>query len=602
MTDWLTSSMIFLTAAVIAVPLAQRLGLGAILGYLLAGIVIGPWGLKLITDVNAILSFAEFGIVLLLFLIGLELNPKRLWQMKGPIIGLGGSQLLLTSIVLACGLWLYGFTWPVSITIGLLLAQSSTAIALRTIDEMRLTLSDTGRSVFAVSLFQDLAVIPTLALVTFFAGDPTTQHSLPWLWVLVGGVGVFIAGHFLLQPLFRWVVSSQVRELFTVASLLLVIAIALLMEKLGLSMALGAFLAGMLLAESEFRHELSTAIEPFKGLLLGLFFIAVGMSVDIGLLWQQWRLVVLLVMGLIALKMAIMYGLAYIARVRAKARSRSALILSQGGEIGFVILAAASDGGVLTYQWSALLILVISVSMMTTPLLLKIQSLYYARSLNATSEPQPDNTIEDQAPAVIIAGFGRFGQIVGRLMYANKIKITVLESDASQIKLLRKYGYKVFYGDATHLELLRSAGAEQAKAMVICTDDPDQVMSIVTLCQQHFPHLKLLARARSRVEAYQLLSHGVDGHSRETFLGALDLGRQVLVQLGMHPYRAKRAEAHFGRLDMAMLKELLPQHSDDKHLTLRAKAARKELEEIFGREMANDRQARDEWEQTRAKK
>lgn len=599
MTDWLSSSVIFLTAAVVAVPIAQRLGLGAILGYLLAGIVIGPWGFKLITDVNAILNFAEFGVVLLLFLIGLELNPKRLWQMKGPILGQGGSQMLITSSVLASGLWMYGFSWPVSITVGLILAQSSTAIALRTIDEMRLTLSDTGRTVFAVSLFQDLAVIPTLALVAIFAGQ-TTGDSLPLMSMLAGVAGLLMAGHFLLQPLFRWVVNSQVRELFTVASLLLVIAIALLMEKLGLSMALGAFLAGMLLAESEFRHELSTAIEPFKGLLLGLFFIAVGMSVNIALLWQEWWLVSLLVIGLICVKMAIMYGLARLAKVRSKARSRSALILSQGGEIGFVILTAATEGQLFTASQSALLVLVISVSMMTTPLLLKLQTFYYSKTLNSAEE-EPDNTIGHQTPQVIIAGFGRFGQIVGRLMYANKIKITVLESDASQIKLLRKYGYKVFYGDATHLELLRSAGAAQAEAIVICTDDPDEVMRIVTLCQQHFPQLKVLARARSRVEAYQLLSHGIAGHSRETFLGALDLGRQVLVQLGMHPYQAKRAEAHFRRLDVTMLKELLPQHSDDKNLTLRTKAARKELEEIFGREMANDRQARDYWEKRRTK-
>nr|WP_158145003.1 glutathione-regulated potassium-efflux system protein KefB [Vibrio metschnikovii] len=599
MTDWLSSSVIFLTAAVVAVPIAQRLGLGAILGYLLAGIVIGPWGFKLITDVNAILNFAEFGVVLLLFLIGLELNPKRLWQMKGPILGQGGSQMLITSSVLASGLWMYGFSWPVSITVGLILAQSSTAIALRTIDEMRLTLSDTGRTVFAVSLFQDLAVIPTLALVAIFAGQ-TTGDSLPLMWMLAGVAGLLMAGHFLLQPLFRWVVNSQVRELFTVASLLLVIAIALLMEKLGLSMALGAFLAGMLLAESEFRHELSTAIEPFKGLLLGLFFIAVGMSVNIALLWQEWWLVSLLVIGLISVKMAIMYGLARLAKVRSKARSRSALILSQGGEIGFVILTAATEGQLFTASQSALLVLVISVSMMTTPLLLKLQTFYYSQTLNSPEE-EPDNTIGHQTPQVIIAGFGRFGQIVGRLMYANKIKITVLESDASQIKLLRKYGYKVFYGDATHLELLRSAGAAQAEAIVICTDEPDEVMRIVTLCQQHFPQLKILARARSRVEAYQLLSHGIARHSRETFLGALDLGRQVLVQLGMHPYQAKRAEAHFRRLDVTMLKELLPQHSDDKNLTLRTKAARKELEEIFGREMANDRQARDYWEKRRTK-
>ncbi|MCG3732239.1 glutathione-regulated potassium-efflux system protein KefB [Vibrio cincinnatiensis] len=595
MDDFLTNAAVFLTAAVVvAVPIAQRLGLGAILGYLLAGIVIGPWGLKLITDVNAILRFAEFGVVLLLFLIGLSLNPHRLWQMRGPIIGLGGSQMLLTSAVLSSALILYGVSWQASVVVGLLLAQSSTAIALRTIDEMRLTLSDTGRVVFAVSLFQDLAVIPTLALLSLLAGS-TIGDGWQFVWMISAITALLVVGHFALQPLFRWIVNSQVRELFTVAALLLVISIALLMDTLGLSMALGAFLAGVLLAESEFRHELSVTIEPFKGLLLGLFFIAVGMSVDIDLLTERWATITLAVMALISIKMAIMYGLVKVAHIRSKARSRSALLLSQGGEIGFVILTAASDEQLISSQQSALLILVISVSMMTTPFLLKLQSIWYRRTLN-NEEEKLDESFEKQNPQVIIAGFGRFGQIVGRLMYANKIKITVLESDASQIKLLRKYGYKVFYGDATHLELLRSAGAEQAQAIVICTDDPDEVMRIVGLCQQHFPQLKILARARSRVEAYQLLNQGIHGYSRETFLGALDLGRQVLTELGMHPYQAKRAEAHFRRLDTYMLKELLPQHNDDKALALRTKEARKELEEIFGREMANDRQTRDDWE------
>lgn len=593
MDDLLTNVAVFLTAAVVAVPIAQRLGLGAILGYLLAGIVIGPWGLKLITDVNAILRFAEFGVVLLLFLIGLSLNPHRLWQMRGALIGLGGSQMLLTSAVLSSALILYGVSWQASVVVGLLLAQSSTAIALRTIDEMRLTLSDTGRVVFAVSLFQDLAVIPTLALLSLLAGS-TIGDGWQFVWMISAITALLVVGHFALQPLFRWIVNSQVRELFTVAALLLVISIALLMDTLGLSMALGAFLAGVLLAESEFRHELSVTIEPFKGLLLGLFFIAVGMSVDIDLLTERWATITLAVMALISIKMAIMYGLVKVAQIRSKARSRSALLLSQGGEIGFVILTAASDEQLISSQQSALLILVISVSMMTTPFLLKLQSIWYSRTLN-NEEEKLDESFEKQSPQVIIAGFGRFGQIVGRLMYANKIKITVLESDASQIKLLRKYGYKVFYGDATHLELLRSAGAEQAQAIVICTDEPDEVMRIAELCQQHFPQLRILARARSRVEAYQLLNQGIHGYSRETFLGALDLGRQVLTELGMHPYQAKRAEAHFRRLDTSMLKELLPQHNDDKALALRTKEARKELEEIFGREMANDRQTRDDW-------
>ncbi|WP_373433093.1 glutathione-regulated potassium-efflux system protein KefB [Vibrio anguillarum] len=593
--DFLQSSVVFLTAAVVAVPIAQRAGLGSVLGYLLAGVAIGPWGLGLISDVQAILHFAEFGVVLLLFLIGLELNPKKLWQMRGPILGLGGAQVVVSTLVIASIAYLLGVNWQSSLVIGMGLALSSTAIALRVIEEQGLTRSEAGQSGFAVLLFQDIAVIPMLAFLPLLAGNAGGS----WLdvtWMLGGITALLVGGHFLLSPLFRYIVTSGVRELFTVAALLLVIGIALLMQQLGLSMALGTFLAGVLLAESEFRHELEIAIEPFKGLLLGLFFIAVGMAVNLGLLAQAPLQVLAAVLGLVVLKGGILYLLARLSGTRSKARSKMAAILSQGGEFAFVIFTAASAQGVLSPDQVAFLLVVVSLSMVTTPLLLTIQDKWFARKLNLSSDDEMHSDVVNKQPQIIIAGFGRFGQIVGRLMYANKIKITVLESDASQIKLLREYGYNVFYGDATQLELLRAAGAEEAEAIVICTDAPDEVMKIVELCQHHFPQLKILARARSRVEAYQLLSHGVDKYSRETFLGALDLGRQVLVELGMHPYQAKRAEAHFRKLDNAMLKELLPQHNQDKQLALRAKEARKELEEIFGCEMDNDRQSRHYWE------
>lgn len=593
--DFLQSSVIFLTAAVVAVPLAQRLGLGSVLGYLLAGVAIGPWGLGLISDVEAILHFAEFGVVLLLFLIGLELNPTKLLQMKGPILGLGGAQVVITTLLLASVAYLLGTSWQTSLVIGMGLALSSTAIALRVIEEQGLEGSEAGQSGFAVLLFQDIAVIPMLAILPVLAGN-TAGDWLDVIWMLGGVGGLLVGGHYLLRPLFRYVVMSGVRELFTIAALLLVIGIALIMKQLGLSMALGTFLAGVLLAESEYRHELEIAIEPFKGLLLGLFFIAVGMAVNLGLLALQPVAVLLAVTGLVVCKGLILYVLAYLSGGRAKSRSKMAAILSQGGEFAFVIFTAASAEGLLTQDQIAFLLVVVSLSMVTTPLLLTVQNRWYARGLNIQQTKQRRSDVVNKQPRVIIAGFGRFGQIVGRLMYANKIKVTVLESDASQIQLLRKYGYKVFFGDATQLDLLRAAGADKAEAMIICTDSPDELMNIVELCKQHFPRLKILARARSRVEAYQLLSHGIESYSRETFLGALDLGRQALVELGMHPYQAKRAEAHFRKLDNAMLKELLPQHTDDKQLALRAKEARKELEEIFGREMESDQQSKNFWD------
>ncbi|WP_305373783.1 glutathione-regulated potassium-efflux system protein KefB [Photobacterium leiognathi] len=598
--DFLVLSVVFLSAAIIAVPLAQKLGLGSVLGYLIAGIIIGPWGLALISDVDAILHFSEFGVVLLLFLIGLELNPKKLWQMRKPILGLGGSQVAITSIVIAgivmsfAGL-LPTITWRDAAVIGMGLALSSTAIALRVIEEQQLSGSETGQSGFAVLLFQDIAVIPMLALLPALAGGEGGSWN-DAVWMLGGIALLLVGGHFLLRPLFRYVVMSGVRELFNVAALLLVLGIALIMQAFGLSMALGAFLAGVLLAESEYRHELEIAIEPFKGLLLGLFFISVGMAVNLGLLWQYPLQILAAVLALVAVKGGVLYLLARIFGVREKSRSQMAAILSQGGEFAFVLFTAARTEGLLDGQLLAFLLVVVSLSMMTTPLVLTLQNRWYVRGFQADVEPEPETDVVDRSPQVIITGFGRFGQVIGRLLFSNKIKVTILERDPSQIQFLRKFGYKVFYGDATQLDLLRSAGADKAEAIIICTDAPTEVMEVVALCQQHFPHLKILARARSRVEAHQLLSQGVECFSRETFAGALDLGRQALISLGMHPYKAKRAEAHFRKIDTQALRDLLPQHSEEVNLASRQKEARKELEEIFDREMRGEQERHHGWD------
>ncbi|MCW8329668.1 glutathione-regulated potassium-efflux system protein KefB [Photobacterium sp. SDRW27] len=598
--DVLSVSVVFLAAAVVAVPIAQRLGLGSVLGYLLAGIAIGPWGLRLISDVDAILHFSEFGVVLLLFLIGLELNPKKLWQMRRPILGLGGSQVVLTSAVItalmmAAGrVFLPDLSWRDAVVVGMGLALSSTAIALRVIEEQSLDGSETGQSGFAVLLFQDIAVIPMLAVLPVLAGGGGGSW-LDFAWMIGGIVALLVGGHFLLRPLFRWVVLSGVRELFNVAALLLVIGIALGMQSLGLSMALGTFLAGVLLAESEYRHELEIAIEPFKGLLLGLFFISVGMAVNLGLLLEYPLQILLAVIVLICVKGLLLYGLARMFGIRAKSRSQMAAILSQGGEFAFVLFTAALGEGLLGAQLSAFLLVVVSLSMMTTPLILLLQDKWFVRTFKAEEE-ELESDVVDREPRVIITGFGRFGQVVGRLLFANKIRVTVLERDPSQIQFLRKFGYKVYYGDATQLDLLRAAGADKAEAIIICTDEPDEVMEVVALCQQYFPNLKVLARARSRVEAHQLLSHGVEHFSRETFASALDLGRQALISLGMHPYKAKRAEAHFRKLDTTALQDLLPQHSEDVHLASRSKEARKELEEIFDREMRGERERHNGWD------
>nr|WP_086940687.1 glutathione-regulated potassium-efflux system protein KefB [Thaumasiovibrio occultus] len=593
--EYLESTVVFLGAAVIAVPVAQRLGLGSVLGYLLAGIAIGPWGLSLISDVEDILHFAEFGVVLLLFLIGLELNPKKLWQMRRPIIGLGGGQLGLSAAAIMLALMAFGWSWPVALMIGLGLGLSSTAIALKLIEEQGLAKTEAGQSGFAVLLFQDIAVIPILAMIPLLAGK-TVSEGVSLIYVLLGIVVFLVAGHYLLRPLFRWVVMSGVRELFNVAALLLVVGIALVMDMLGLSMALGAFLAGVLLAESEYRHELEIAIEPFKGLLLGLFFIAVGMTVNLDLLWQSPWLILGAVAGLVAIKTAVLYGLAHRAEMPSKTRSQLAVVLSQGGEFAFVIFTAARAEELLSAALTEYLLVVVSLSMVTTPLLLIGQRYWYQRGFAAeTPQPQTSSEIPNDKPQVIIAGFGRFGQVVGRLLFANKVPVTVLERDASQIELLRKFGYRVYYGDATQLNLLRAAGADHAQAIVICTDSPEEVVEVVELCKLYFPHLKVLARARSRVEAYQLLNIGVECFSRETFDGALDLGRQTLIALGMHPYKAQRAQAHFRKLDLTVLRDLLPQHSDDVTLASRAQEARQELEELFDAEMRSEQDRFSDW-------
>lgn len=603
--DLLAVSVTFLAAAVVAVPIAQRLGLGSVLGYLLAGIAIGPWGLALISDVDAVMHFAEFGVVLLLFLIGLELNPKKLWQMRKPILGLGGSQVLVTSLVITALImllallvpssWLMQLQWQDALVVGMGLALSSTAIALRVIEEQQLSGSGTGKAGFAVLLFQDIAVIPMLAILPILAGGGGGSW-LDLAWMFGGIATLLIGGHFLLRPLFRWVVLSGVRELFNVAALLLVVGIAWAMQSLGLSMALGTFLAGVLLAESEYRHELEIAIEPFKGLLLGLFFISVGMAVNLGLLITYPILILTAVLALVSIKGLLLYILARLFGIGAKSRSQMAAILSQGGEFAFVLFTAAFSQGLLGAELTSLLLVIVSLSMVTTPFLLMGQNYWYRRSFALEQKPELDETVEDRKPRVIITGFGRFGQVVGRLLFANKIKVTILERDPSQIQFLRKFGYKVYYGDATQIDLLRAAGAEKAEAIIICTDDPAEVMEVVTLCQQYFPHLQVLARARSRIEAHQLLSHGVKGFSRETFAGALDLGQQALISLGMHPYKAKRAAEHFQKLDAQALYDLLPHHSEDVHLTSRAKEARKELEELFDREMRGEQERHHGWD------
>lgn len=556
------------------------------LGYLLAGIAIGPWGLGFISDVDEILHFSELGVVFLMFIIGLELNPSKLWQLRRSIFGVGAAQVLLSAALLAGLLMLTDFAWQAAVVGGIGFAMSSTAMALQLMREKGMNRSESGQLGFSVLLFQDLAVIPALALVPLLAGSADEHFD----WMKIGMkvlefVGMLIGGRYLLRPVFRFIAASGVREVFTAATLLLVLGSALFMDALGLSMALGTFIAGVLLAESEYRHELETAIDPFKGLLLGLFFISisVGMSLNLGVLYTHLLWVVISVVVLVAVKILVLYLLARLYGVRSSERMQFAGVLSQGGEFAFVLFSTASSQRLFQGDQMA-------------PLLMKLVDKWLSRQFNGPEEEDEKPWVNDDKPQVIVVGFGRFGQVIGRLLMANKMRITVLERDISAVNLMRKYGYKVYYGDATQVDLLRSAGAEAAESIVITCNEPEDTMKLVEICQQHFPHLHILARARGRVEAHELLQAGVTQFSRETFSSALELGRKTLVTLGMHPHQAQRAQLHFRRLDMRMLRELIPMHADTVQIS-RAREARRELEEIFQREMQQERRQLDGWDE-----
>ena len=594
----LPAILLFLFAAVVAVPIARRIGIGTVLGFLIAGIAIGPWGLGFIRDVDEILHFSELGVVFLLFIIGLELNPSKLWSLRRSIFGVGAGQVLLTAAILGGLLLLTDFSWQAAVIGGIGLAMSSTAMALQMMREKGMNRNEGGQLGFSVLLFQYMAVIPALALIPVLVGSSNKDTDWTFIAIKVGALlGMLIGGRFLLRPIFRYIAATGVREIFTAAALLVVLGSAMFMDALGVSMAMGTFIAGVLLAESEFQHELEIAIEPFKGLLLGLFFISVGMALNLGVLYTHLPEVLAGVAILVAVKGGVLYLLARIAGIRRSVRMQFAAVLSQGGEFAFVLFSAASTQKLLQGDQMALLLVIVTLSMVTTPLLMQLVDRILEKRYNPQEEDEEAPFVEDDDPQVIIVGFGRFGQVIGRLLMANKMRITVLERDVSAVSMMRRYGYKVYYGDATELELLRAAGAEKAEAIVVTCNEPEDTLAVVHLCQQHFPHLKILARARGRVEAHELLMAGVNQFSRETFSSALELGRKALMELGMHPHQAHRAQQHFRRLDMRMLRELMPHHQGDVTQISRVKEARRELEDIFQREMQHERRQMNDWDE-----
>ena len=584
----LQNALIYLAAAVVAVPIAKRLGLGAVLGYLLAGIAIGPWGLRLVVEVEDILHFSEFGVVLLLFMIGLELEPKRLWSMRRPIFGWGGAQVAGVAAALAGAALLLGVDWKAALIGALGLSLSSTAITLATLEERNLKSTPTGTAAFSILLFQDIAAIPMIAIVPLLGVAAAEGSGEGWvgaLRVALVLLALVVAGRTLLRPILRAIASTGMRDIFTSFALLLVIAIALLMQWIGMSMALGAFMAGVLLADSEYRHALESDLEPFKGLLLGLFFIAVGMSVDFGVLRAQPGLILMLVAGFLALKIGMLVALARLIAVPRSQQVLFAFLLSQGGEFAFVVFGAAATARVFSADVAALLVVVVALSMVATPLLLLMHDRFLAPRYREAKK-RPFDPIETAQDHVIIAGFGRFGQIVGRLLRANQVALTVLDHDPEQIELLRKFGLKVFYGDATRVDLLHAAGAAHARALVVAVDSIEDSLAVVDCVRRNFPGLTIMARARNVTHLYDLMDRGVTVIERETFEAALQLGQNVLRHLGYGAYRARQAAHKFKAHNIQSLHALYPYYKDQEQLISMARQARDELNDMFARDLA----------------
>lgn len=571
--QFLVQAFVFLLAGVVFVPVAQRIGLGAVLGYLIAGFLIGPSALALLGDnIEDIMHFAEFGVVMMLFIIGLELRPSRLWAMRVPIFGIGALQVGFTTLVLFLLVAFLDTTWKEALAIGMIFSLSSTAITLQTLSERRLLNTPEGKDAFAILLFQDIAVIPMLALLPILSlsasaggsGKSFLEHASYALVVIAVIGSIVIIGKYAIRPLFRTIAETGLRELFTGVALLIIVGIALLMDSIDLSAALGTFVAGVVLADSEYRHELETELEPFKGLLLGLFFISVGASTDIELLLQDPLYVFALVLILIFIKVLSIIVIARLFKRSFTQSLRVGLFLAQGGEFGFVLFSFALQNQVISPEMVQLSVLVIALSMAITPIAIGV-GLKWTHKI--TTQKLHDIKTQYDMPQdqglVILAGYGRFGQIIGRVLRHSGYEITVLESNVDQVELVRKFGSQVFYGDASRSDLLEAAGASNALAIVLATDDHERNKRIFHLCKQHFPNLKIFARAAGRIDAYEWLQLGVDYVVRETFHSALEMSRQLLGTLGFRRHQAHRLVKTFQFHDHNDMKRMAKKFLDE---------------------------------------
>ncbi|HVV96761.1 MAG TPA: monovalent cation:proton antiporter-2 (CPA2) family protein [Rhodanobacteraceae bacterium] len=590
---FLQYAVVLLLAAVIAVPLAKRWQLGAVLGYLAAGALIGPSGIRLIGNTEEISQISELGVVLMLFVIGLELSPQRLWVMRRTVFGIGSLQLVLTALAIGGIALALGLDWKSALIVGLGLALSSTAIDLQILAERKELQTAHGRLGFAILLFQDVAAIPILALIPALALAHPTAHpgagALAALRIIATIAIVVVGGRYLLRPMFRAAVRAGAPEVFTATALLVVMGTAWLMELAGISMSLGAFLAGVLLADSEYRHEIEAQIEPFRGLLLGLFFVSVGMSLDIDMVMREPQLIGALLAALIAVKALVLYAISRLSAREDRAQSLAlAAILAQGGEFAFVVFALAASNGLIDPAQRDLLILVITLSMAATPLLVRLRAEIAPFDKKARQPARDFDRLEGVQPRVIIAGFGRVGQIVARVLNAHHIPFAALERDAEQVDFVRRFGNTVFYGDATHLDLLRAAQADKAEIFVIATENPEENLRTARILKRHFPHLKVFARARNRQHVFRLMDLNVDEIVRDTFFSSLEIARYVLIALGYDEATAKEHLRRFREHDERVLANQYPVYDDEAALLQTAEEARADLQRLFEVDTGNE--------------
>ncbi|HEY3695526.1 monovalent cation:proton antiporter-2 (CPA2) family protein [Phenylobacterium sp.] len=597
----LLQALVYLAAGVISVPIAKRLGLGSVLGYLVAGVVVGPFALDLVGAAGDVMRVAEFGVVILLFLIGLEVRPALLWRMRTAIFGLGGAQMLLTAGGLAAAGLALGLDWRAALAAGLVLAMSSTAIVLQSLEEKGLRQGAVGEAAFGVLLFQDLSVVPLFAflpLLAVHAAAGGADHAAEAGSILLDGLpgwaratavmaavaAVVVGGRYLTRPMFRFIAAARLREIFTASALLLVVGVAALMQLVGQSPALGAFLAGVVLAESEFRRELETDIEPFRGLLLGLFFITVGAGLDLGVVLARPGLLLGLVAGLMAVKVAAMTLAGRLFGIAGRDAATAAVALAQGGEFAFVLLGFTLGAGVLDADLVKLLTAVVVMSMAATPLAMAAYERLVLNRQPRRDEPEAA-VFDERAPDVIVAGFGRFGQIAGRLLMANGFRTVTLDSSIEQIELLRRFGRKVFYGDASRLDLLRAAGADKARLLLVAINDREKATDLVETARQAFPNLTILARAWDRRHAYDLLAAGAHEAERETFESSLAMGRRALGRLGFSERRATQAANVFRRTDLELFQKLAPVAGEEERYLLATRESRETMDRLLRSEM-----------------